>query len=214
MRTGSAGAATVAGLTNGVTYAFTVVAKRGSAEAASEPVEATPNGSGSTVLYYVDAGDDTPAALEQGETFGALQTLEEQPYGSDPVTGMKWGYEADDGLTWARTGSADPYDSIRQYDGNTNGKGLAYRFQIPNGTYKVTIGFYDPWSARDRTMQLVINGETKLTDYVVGSNREEKTFGGIAVTGGELVVKVVKAGGSKPMLSWIKVEADVPVPNM
>jgi len=208
------GATTVAGLTNGVTYAFTVVAKRGSAEAASEPVEATPNGSGSTVLYYVDAGDDTPAAAEQGETFGALQTLEEQPYGSDPVTGMKWGYEADDGLTWARTGSADPYDSIRQYDENTNGKGLAYRFQIPNGTYKVTIGFYDPWSARDRTMQLVINGETKLTDYVVGSNREEKTFGGIAVNGGELVVKVVKAGGSKPMLSWIKVEADVPVPNM
>ncbi|HZG85974.1 glycoside hydrolase [Paenibacillus sp.] len=211
--TANPGATTVAGLTNGVTYVFTVVAKRGAAEAASEPAEATPNGSGSSILYYVDAGDDTPAAAEQGETFGSLQTLEEQPYGSDPVTGMKWGYEADDGLTWARTGSADPYDSIRQYDGNTNGKGLAYRFEIPNGTYKVTVGFYDPWSARDRTMQLVINGETKQTNYVIGSNREEKSFGGIAATGGELVVKVVKAGGSKPMLSWIKVEADVPVPS-
>lgn len=200
------GSTMVTGLVNGVTYSFTVVAVRDGEESVSEPVEATPIGNDSQVLFYVDAGDGTPLVLEDGETFGSQQTLEEQQYGSDPVTGIKWGYEADDGSTWAHTGPTDAYESIRQYDGNVNGKGLAYRFQIPNGTYKVTIGFFDPWSASDRTMNLTINGETKLTGYVIGSKREAQTFDGIVVTQGELILKVIKAGGSKPMLSWIKVE--------
>ena len=144
--------------------------------------------------------------LEDGEVSGFYQSNEEQPYGIDPVTGINWGYQADDGLTWANTSATDAYDSIRQYDGNVNGKGLAYRFQLPNGTYKVTIGFFDPWDASDRKMNITINGETKLSNYVIGSKRESQTFDSIAVNGGELIVKAVKVSGSKPMLSWIKIE--------
>ncbi len=55
-------------------------------------------------------------------------------------------------------------------------------------------------------MNLTINGETKLTDYVIGDKQEEKTFDSIEVNNGELIVKVIKAGGSKPMLSYIAVE--------
>ncbi|MBW5447743.1 hypothetical protein GE107_16940 [Cohnella sp. CFH 77786] len=200
------GSAIVTGLNNGVAYSFTVVAQRSGEESVSEPIEATPVPNANPVLFYVDAGDDTPYSLEDGESLGAYQGLEEQPYGVDPVTGIKWGYEADDGLTWARTGLSDPYETIRQYDGNVNGKGLTYRFQIPNGTYRVTVGFFDPWSASDRVMNLTINGESKLSGYVIGTKREAKTFDNIAVSDGELVVKAVKAGGSKPMVSWIKVE--------
>ncbi|MDQ0059041.1 glycoside hydrolase [Paenibacillus harenae] len=200
------GFTTVTGLQNDITYSFKVVAIRSTEEAESAPVEATPSRSAGTVLYYVDAGDGTPSQLEDGEVLGALQSQEEQEYGSDPVTGMKWGYEADNGLTWAHTSPTDAYESIRQYDGNENGKGLAYRFQLPSGTYKVTIGFFDPWKASDRVMSATINGEMKLTDYVIGSNREAKAFDNIEVKDGELVVKFVKAGGSKPMVSWIKVE--------
>ncbi|WP_028611464.1 glycoside hydrolase [Paenibacillus harenae] len=204
--TATPGFTVVTGLQNDMTYSFKVVAIRGTEEAESVSVEATPSRSAGNVLYYVDAGDGTPSQLEDGEVLGALQSQEEQQYGSDPVTGMKWGYEADNGLTWAHTSPTDPYESIRQYDGNENGKGLAYRFQLPSGTYKVTVGFFDPWKASDRAMNLTINGETKLADYVIGSNREAKAFDNIAVEDGELVVKVVKAGGSKPMVSWIKIE--------
>ncbi|XEC96728.1 glycoside hydrolase [Paenibacillus tarimensis] len=200
------GSAIVTGLQNGITYSFKVIALRGTEEAESAPMEATPNGIAGNVVYYVDAGDGTPGQLEEGEILGALQSLEEQEYGSDPVTGMKWGYEADNGLTWAHTSPTDAYESIRQYDGNENGKGLAYRFQLPDGTYKVTVGFFDPWKSSDRVMHLTINGDMKLADYVIGSKQEEKVFDNIAVTNGELAVKVVKAGESKPMVSWIKIE--------
>jgi hypothetical protein len=200
------GSSIVTGLENGTTYSFTVIAHRSTGAAESAAVEATPSGTAGSVVYYVDAGDGTPGQLEDGEVLGALQSQEEQEYGSDPVTGMKWGYQADDGLTWAYTSPTDAYESIRQYDGNENGKGLAYRFELPNGTYKVTIGFFDPWKASDRVMDITINGETKLTGYVIGSNREAKVFDNITVANGELVVKAVKAGGSKPMLSWIKIE--------
>ncbi|QYR22527.1 hypothetical protein KZ483_06030 [Paenibacillus sp. sptzw28] len=200
------GSAIVTGLENDKTYSFTVVALRGTGQAESAPVEATPSAAAGQVVYYVDAGDGTPGQLEDGEVFGALQSQEEQEYGSDPVTGMKWGYQADDGLTWAYTSPADAYESIRQYDGNENGKGLAYRFQLPSGTYKVTIGFFDPWKAGDRVMNITINGEVKLANYVIGSKREAKVFDNITVTNGELIVKAVKAGGSKPMVSWIKIE--------
>ncbi|WP_223192483.1 glycoside hydrolase [Paenibacillus sedimenti] len=200
------GSMIITGLDNDVTYSFTVIAIREGEEAASEPIEATPIGNAGKVLFYVDAGDGTPLQLEEGEMFGSLQTLEEQPYGRDPVTGINWGYEADDGLTWAHSSPTDAYESIRQFDGNDNGKGIAYRFQIPNGPYKVTVGFFDPWKASDRIMNVTINGETKLTGYVIGSKQEAKTFDSIVVTDGELIVKAVKAGGSKPMLSWIKVE--------
>lgn len=201
------GSAAVKGLQNGTAYRFTVSARLEGAELTSEAVEATPVGGSGELLYYVDAGDGSPFQLEDGETLGSLQSQEEQAYGVDPVTGGSWGYVADDGRTWAHTSPTDAYETIRQYDGNENGKGLAYRFQVPEvGTYKVTIGFYDPWQANDRSMDVAINGETVLSGYVIGTKRESQTFEGIAAPSGDLAVKVVKAGGSKPMISWIKVE--------
>ncbi|GLX66734.1 glycoside hydrolase [Paenibacillus glycanilyticus] len=199
------GSSVVTGLQNDTAYSFKVAAIRGGAEFESPSVEATPN-SNNKVVYYADAGDGTPGTLEAGEVLGLFQSQEEQEYGLDPITGMKWGYEADNGQTWAQTSPVDAYETIRQYDGNENGKGLAYRFQLPDGTYKVTVGFYDPWKASDRNMNLTINGETKLSNYVIGSNREAKVFENISAANGEIVVKAVKAGNSKPMIAWIKIE--------
>ncbi|MBB3112510.1 O-glycosyl hydrolase [Paenibacillus phyllosphaerae] len=194
----------VTGLTNDTAYSFKVIAIRENGRAESTPTVGTPKGS--PLLYYVDAGDATPSQVEEGEQLGSMQSSEEQPYGTDPITGMKWGYQADDGSTWAHTSPLDAYETIRQYDGTVNGKGLAYRFQVPNGAYKVTVGFFDPWHANDRVMDLTINGTEKLSDYVIGTKRESHAFEDIEVTDGELIVKAVKSGNSKPMISWIKVE--------
>ncbi|SFD53150.1 O-Glycosyl hydrolase [Paenibacillus catalpae] len=201
----ASGSSVVTGLQNNTAYSFKVVAVRGTVETESAPMDATPN-SNNSVVYYVDAGDGTPGTLEDGEVLGVFQSQEEQEYSLDPITGMKWGYEADNGQTWAQTSPVDAYETIRQYDGNENGKGLAYRFQLPDGTYRVTVGFYDPWKSSDRNMNVTINGETKLSNYVIGASREAKVFEDISAVNGEIIVKAVKAGNSKPMISWIKIE--------
>jgi hypothetical protein len=162
----------------------------------------------STLMYYVDCGDANPSVLEDGEVLGSMQSNEEQPYGTDAVTNNKWGYIADDNSTWART-DGDYFNTLRQYNGNTAGKGLHYKFDIPNGDYNVTLGFLEPasWNTTDRYEDIIIEGTTKLTDYrCTSSTGEAKGFNGINVSDGELNIDIIKKSGSKPTISWIKVE--------
>src|SRR5690606_28960085 len=98
---------------------------------------------------------------------------------------MSWGYIADDNRTWANGGS-DANLSIRQYDGSTYGNGLAYKFSLPNGTYRVSIGFDDPWNDTNRSTDIVINDQVVETDYVIGSARDIKQYEDIFVQDGEL----------------------------
>ncbi|WP_063870733.1 glycoside hydrolase [Paenibacillus sp. Root444D2] len=206
----SGGNAAVTGLSNNQVYYFKVVATNGSIQTESSVKSGVPRDiQEPQLLYYVDAGDGSPGTLEDGESFGALNGVEDQAYGVDPVTGNMWGYAADGDATWARTDASGNFETIRQYDGNDLNKGLAYKFNLPNGTYRVTVGFFDPWHDSNRKMDLTINGTTKLTDYVIGNSQEAKQFDSIPVSNGQLEVKVIKKAGPKPMLSWIKVEKDL-----
>lgn len=206
--TGGEGQATVTGLENDQIYYFKVVASDGSQQTESAMQSASPRGiQESQLLYDVDAGDASPSTLEEGEELGLMNSVEEQAYQEDSVTGYKWGYVADDSATWANSGTVR-WDSIRQYDGSTNGNGLSYRFEVPSGSYNLTLGFDDPWDSSDRVMDVEVEGETVLTNYVIGSGQDEKRIVGVTVTDGELNVKVVKRGGSKPLISWLQVRHD------
>jgi hypothetical protein len=163
------------------------------------------------LLYYVDAGDSSPDKLESGEEFGVRNSVEDQAYQEDSVTGYKWGYDADDSQTWANQ-NEDRWNSVRQYDGNTNGKGLSYRFEVPNGLYNLDMGFDDPWDSSDRIMDLEVEGQKILTNYLIGSGQDVKRAVGISVTDGELDVKITKQGNSKPLLSWLTVQHDNGIP--
>jgi uncharacterized protein YjdB len=168
------------------------------------------------LLYYVDAGDNAPAVLEAGESFGSMNRNEEQPFRTDPVTGLQWGYVAFGNSTWAKTDAVEAYDTIRQYDGNASGpgKGLTYKFQVDDSSekrYKVTLGFKDPWTSQSRYADVIIEGSTVLSEYNIGNKIETKVFDGIAVNDGMLELEVTRSinhsSGDKPMVSWIKVES-------
>lgn len=167
------------------------------------------------LLYYVDAGDNSPNMLESGESFGSMNRNEEQKFGADPVTGLQWGYAAYENSTWAKTDAAEADDTIRQYDGNASGpgKGLSYKFQVAKDSskpYKVTLGFKDPWTSASRYEDVLIEGKTVLSEYNIGSKIEAKVFYGIIAEDGMLEIEVTRninhASGDKPMISWIKVE--------
>lgn len=163
------------------------------------------------LLYYVDCGDDSPSNLEAGESLGTHNSLEDQAYGSDPSTSHTWGYSTH-GDTWSRDVGDTPDDSLRTDEGDTEGKGLTYRFAVDNGEgYKLTLGFKDPWDVSDRSMDIVVEGVTKTTGYVPGGSATTQIYDSIQVDDGILEVVLKRSVGNTkattdPMLNWIKVE--------
>lgn len=140
------------------------------------------------LVYYVDAGDDSPFLLESGEFFGEYNSAEDQEYGLDPDTGKTWGYygfgstySEDNGETWG--------ESIRTDEGDTGGEGLTYAFEIENGTYNVEIGFNDIWVNENRYMNIFVQGELIAENYVA-VDIEDILMAEAVVTEGELVVEI------------------------
>ncbi len=65
------------------------------------------------MLYFVDCGDYTTDTVGEGDYFGAYNSVTDQAYGADPVTGKKWGIVDEYEWTWS---SAAAYEGI--YDKN------------------------------------------------------------------------------------------------
>lgn len=127
-----------------------------------------------TVAYFVDCGDYDPCTVSDGDAFGVYNSVTEQLYGYDPVTGKKWGLIDDandqyggagnnnDALytahTWAyEFNDADglPKEESNRYTKNQYEDGIAeryldYAFELPNGTYDVEIGFSNPWACSNK----------------------------------------------------------------
>ncbi len=121
-----------------------------------------------TVAYFVNCGDHDVTTVTGGDKFGIYNSLTEQLYGYDKVTGRKWGLIDDpedqyggaansDAIytanTWAyefNTEDDQPKEQTNRYTKNQFESGikeryLDYAFELPNGTYEVEIGFADPW---------------------------------------------------------------------
>ncbi|MCR5744140.1 MAG: glycoside hydrolase family 127 protein [Lachnospiraceae bacterium] len=122
-----------------------------------------------SIAYFVDCGDYDTTTISEGDTFGVYNSVTEQLYGYDPVTGKKWGLIDDandkyngsgnnDGLYTAHTwcyefNNSDGLDKTasnrytkNQYEDGYTTRFLDYAFELPNGTYAVEIGFANPWN--------------------------------------------------------------------
>ena len=120
------------------------------------------------IAYFVDCGDQDVTTVSGSDKFGLFNSVTEQLYGPDPVTGMVWGLQDDatdqyDGAklsgglytanTWpderATDDGAAKTSSFRytknQYE-NDMPRSLDYVFELPNGKYTVECAFSDPWS--------------------------------------------------------------------
>ena len=122
-----------------------------------------------TIVYFVDCGDYNVTTVSEGDQLGTHNSLTDQVYGKDPVTGYSWGIDdtistpvvngssntggVDTDWTWpyeANTADGVPKTSSNRYTKNQFEKGietrhLDYKFEIENGTYYIEAGFADPW---------------------------------------------------------------------
>lgn len=182
-------------------------------EDSNQLCESTLLPSSSNLIYYVNCGDSTPLDLEENEEVGINNSVEDQAYGLDSLTGYKWGYIADDNSVWSQDTQSTTnsnYGCERQYDGDKESGGLNYKFELSNGKYKVIMGFYDPWNHDERLENILIN------DNMVSENLCPNKIGMVeqnyetTVTDGILNIRVEKAKNckDKPLVSWIKVIKD------
>ncbi|GEM_PF-5600093 len=141
------------------------------------------------ILYFVNAGDTTPATAESGDKLGLFASSTEQSFGADSVTGKQWGLRT----TTTSTSTSDASSktgTLRYYTGSqTRDKAIQYDFELPEGKYDVTFGFFNPWS--DRSVNLIAEGQNLSGDYAIGSKvLREFVYRGLSVTDGTLNVAV------------------------
>ncbi|MCA0757115.1 S-layer homology domain-containing protein [Paenibacillus sp. N4] len=143
------------------------------------------------ILYFVNAGDSTPATAEAGDKLGLYASLTEQAYADDPATGKAWGLVTATSAASVSDQSAKT-GSLRYYNGpQVREKSLEYKFELPAGEYDITFGFQNPWSGRSVNLFLE---ETNVSggDLAIGGSGTltEKTYRKIGVSDGELNVHI------------------------
>jgi hypothetical protein len=121
----------------------------------------------SSIAYFVDCGDHDPYTLTGRDKLGFYNSVTEQLFGPDEVTGAYWGLMDDPtdqydggsksgGLYTANTwcdeyNTADNRDKTasfrytkNQYENNME-RTLTYGFWLPAGKYEIEMCFSDPW---------------------------------------------------------------------
>ena len=122
----------------------------------------------SSIAYFVDCGDHDPYTVTGSDKLGYYNSVTEQLYGYDEVTGAAWGLIDDPedkydgssksgGLYTANTwcdeySTADGLDKTasfrytkNQYENNIDRR-ISYGFTLRPGRYSVEMCFCDPWN--------------------------------------------------------------------
>ncbi len=158
----------------------------------------------SSIAYFVDCGDHNTKTLTGKDKLGYYNSLTEQVYGKDSVTGAEWGLIDDTtdqyngssksgGIYTANTwcdefNTADGRDKKSSYRYTKNQyendieRHLDYAFTLPNGTYSVEVAFSDPWSC-SKNPNVYGNGKAIITNAPVDGTA---STGKVTVTDGKL----------------------------
>ncbi len=182
-----------------------------------------------TLAYFVDCGDHEPSTISDGDRYGKYNSVTEQAYSADPVTGYYWGIVDDmkdqyngSGIsnavytanTWAyeyeKTDGTAKTASNRytknQLESGVSPRFLDYSFELPNGTYEIEVGFTDPWNCSD---QPTVYGNFGKDNQVTIAEKLELKFedtakGQVTVTDENLTINV-RSDRSAINMTFIKI---------
>ncbi len=183
------------------------------------------------ILYFVDCGDSDPTTVSDGDSLGVCNSVTEQFFATDEITGRQWGiddkYSASASypslltgeLTWPyEYDTEDGRDKIVSFryakdQDDRTGSGVTYKFELPDGEYTFEVGFYQPsaWSGSNRKASLTVNG-TAIASGIKPSTASSHPIivkARADVDGGyaSLNLKLDSDGSGGPMMSYIKIAA-------
>ena len=165
------------------------------------------------ILYNINCGSNNKMSSGSAEPLGLYHSKWDQVYGKDILTGMKWGYkEATYMVKEGELESEDKLDSkwsIKEgIDYQSEETGFLYNFEVPKGSYIVSCGFYNPFSAR--TIDIVAEDSKVVEREKLLKYKLVESIFEVEVTDGEMNLKVYnpnrgKDGMKNPILSYITV---------
>lgn len=166
------------------------------------------------LLYNVDCGRIGSSSFAEGEIQGLLQSVPDKEYGLDGETGRIWGYRPCDILISEEDSTGSGITEYKWYfdeekDAGNSEAVIEYSFEVPDGDYRVTTGFYDPKGVR--RVDVYCEEEKKVSQEKLLRFKLVETPFDTKVSDGELNIRVCNDDGKNfmdwPVLSYIKVEA-------
>lgn len=161
------------------------------------------------IAYFVDCGDQDVTTLTGSDTLGWFNSVTEQLFAEDEVSGMSWGLIDDPtdkhngsalsgGIYTANTwpNEAAPGDGANknvsfrytknQYESNID-RHINYGFTLPDGTYTVEMSFRDPWGCSKNPSVYANMGTANETLIAQNCATDGSAITGtVTVTGGYL----------------------------
>jgi len=181
------------------------------------------------VAYFVDCGDHDVTTVSEGDAFGIYNSVTDQIYKEDEVTGYKWGIVDDPrdqyngaaiskavytANTWAyefAKGDGLPKTETNRYTKNQFETGITprfidYAFELPNGKYEVEVGLADPWKVSNHpSVYLNFNKDNRVA---IAENIDIAVTpvvkGAVCVTDGQLTVNL-RSNSPAINLAYIKI---------
>ena len=148
--------------------------------------------------YLVEAGKADPSTIEEGESMGTSQSVVDQPFGADPVTGKHWGYEFS---TWGKDDGADKWGGLRENNQGKMDTTITYKFEVDNGEHAVYAGYREFWSGR--TFIADVNGQKDTIALNPTTTRVVKMYK-VNVSDNLITVKSHRVQDN-PIITWIKI---------
>ncbi len=141
--------------------------------------------------YFVDCGDYVVNTVCDGDELGTRNSVTDQVYGEDSVTGYRWGIvdTVSDPLkngssnkggvytdnTWAYEFNTEAQDvssktgsnryTKNQYENGIETRYLDYKFELEAGTYMVETYMADPWNC-SKSPSLLLDTESKTAEEI------------------------------------------------
>jgi len=152
------------------------------------------------LIYHVDLGNETDSITNSADTLGAFQSVFDQVYGLDAITGKNWGYVYSG---WGWEGAGNKWNTMRETNYQEDATGLKYILDIDPGDYVVQIGWYENWGSR--TQEVSANGEVKIPEIVSLSSDYLVQEFDVSVDTDSLLLVFRSTNSNNAYFSWFKV---------
>lgn len=167
------------------------------------------------IVYFVDCGDYLVNTVSDGDQFGTHNSVTDQVFGEDPVTGYTWGIvdtvstplkngsHACGGVftdnTWPYESNTAKKDTVKtssnrytknQFESGIDERYLDYSFELEDGTYDVSVVCIDPWGVSKSPDVYLNYGTDSQVTVKEGLDASAKEVGKktVDVTNGKLTV--------------------------